>query len=79
MKITQPKIEMVEQQLCALEAMDAAVLGLFAAEDIRTAWDLLSLKDHRRVVRALVTPVVSPESISGQTSQVEECVRLDGH
>ncbi|PCC26654.1 hypothetical protein CIK75_02210 [Glutamicibacter sp. BW78] len=67
--LVRPRIEEAQKRLERLTATDPLVLDLAASGDVRSAWNTLELVSKRRVIRALMSPRISPvgKGSKGQT------------
>lgn len=54
----QPRIEAARKKLAALAVTDPAVVALAESGGVRQAWEAMDLPEKRRVIRAVVSPVV---------------------
>lgn len=72
-----PKIESLRRELEKMAGFDPAVNVLAASDDIRDAWEALDLDEKRRVIRALVLPVVSVSAKRGRKGIDVDRVRLE--
>lgn len=55
-----PKIAAAERRLAQLTATDPLIMQILADGGVRERWASMKLADQRRVVRAILTPVVKP-------------------
>ncbi len=55
-----PKIAAAERRLAQLTATDPLIMQILADGGVRERWASMELADQRRVVRAIMTPVVKP-------------------
>lgn len=60
----QPLINDARAKLAELAAIDPFVQGLAESQDIKSSWEALDIADQRRVIRAVVAPVVN--RVSGE-------------
>ena len=55
----QPRIDAAQKRLAALAVTDPAVVALAQSGGVREAWETMDLPTKRRVLRAVVSPVVA--------------------
>lgn len=78
-KIILPRIEANQRKLRSVTTADAIVVDFVSSGDVASTWESMSIERRRRLISAVLTPVVRPAASRGFRGRVQERVEIAWH
>lgn len=75
--LVRPRLEAAERELRSLVSADPILVEMASVGDVAATWVALSLEEKRRVIGALMIPVVHRAEKPGRRGRVHERVRIE--